>query len=198
LPRARSSISFRRAAAFGACRDLWISRREELLLLQLHALPRRIPEHAIEPTHPSRGRCLRIALPHLEHLWELDAPVEERVLPPQALDRARLLGRQHGLAAHESADGAGRQALGFGLLLRPHECRAPCVRGEACLAVFGGVVQPAIPGFLRANARDRAVVQCVEVASFARQVGVADAAGCADREVQLGLSLSLLRRRSSV
>ena len=68
-PRSSSAsalISRSRAALFGAVGDLGRPGGEELLLLELDALPRRVAEHDIEPAAlPDRG--------------ERDVPVQERV-----------------------------------------------------------------------------------------------------------------------
>ncbi len=65
-----------RAAAFGGAGNLGASLGKELLLLELDAFPRRIPQHHVE-TAVSRDR---------KHLRELDVPVEEAVLRRQPVD----------------------------------------------------------------------------------------------------------------
>ena len=65
--------------------DLWVPRGKELLLLNLHPLPRRIPQDHIEPAVH-------------EHVWKRQVPVEETVLGREVAGRLHCQGGRLALA----------------------------------------------------------------------------------------------------
>ncbi|CAB4881826.1 unannotated protein [freshwater metagenome] len=113
---------------------------EELLLLQLDSLPRRIAEHGGEAPRPSAGRVGPGCVVDPEYLRELQVPVEEPVV-----DRLALNGGDHSridvpwvvLQRLEGRVSDGRIALPLGL----HECGAPRIGDLPSSCVIGIVLQ---------------------------------------------------------
>ena len=112
----------------GRVRDLRAAFREPLLLLELHPLPRRIPQHAVETADTAA----------LKHLRKRQMPVKELVLPREPLDLPALRRRQGvrvGLQPPQRIGGDAQRRV-HPRPLRLNERRAPRIRDQLPVPVL--------------------------------------------------------------
>ena len=117
----------------GGVGDRAVAASEELLLLELDTLPGRITEHYVEPA----GICAAV----VEHLGELQRPVEEPVLIGErdgCVERGR-----YGVATGKMVRKRGGRDGGFVRSKRLKERRRPEVAREI-LALTGRVLMPVL------------------------------------------------------
>ncbi len=160
-----------RAAALGASAISGVAGGEELLLLQLDGLPRRVADHGGEAAAPAvRLGCGRGG--DLEDLGELEPPVEEPVLGGAVED-----GPGGGLAEQgarvDPRQGARRDGdvvLGLGL----DEGGAPGVGAELLAGEVGGGEVGGIPARGLVDVGEAGHCRGQRVGEAAAEVGVAD------------------------
>src|SRR5690606_2693547 len=179
----------------GGLGDLLVPCGEELLLLELNALPRRVAQDAAEAAGPAgsvvdagRVRVDRDA----EDMRELQVPVEEAVLlgkrlqlcPGELLDLTRVLAE-----LRQSVGGDGRCVL---LRLRPDEGRAPGVMQLLLFQVLGRLEHLPVHGSLRAHLEEVAVLGLVDRDRAAGEAVVADAQPGFTEQFALDADVALL------